>query len=170
MKSLLAAFALILTLTYQVIASTEGIESKVTHFGLYRIASQEEIIETPETSSGVTHIYAGRPVFINSTNVIPARIGLHFGFEYEISNLPGQDGQIDVTVIVKHPPMTKPDGTISKGFTTKQAVNLNNGKVNPVFGYGFDHDYELVTGDWTFEVLYEGKLVCSQKFIVVKDK
>lgn len=38
-------------------------------------------------------------------------------------------------------------------------------------GYGFDEDYELVEGDWVFEIRHEDKKLIEQKFVTyVPDK
>jgi len=167
MKKILAIalFAFIFT----VFASTEGINGKVITFGQYQAIGQENIIETPNTPSGKSRVPSTGFVFLNATNVIPAKLGVRFGMEYEISNIPEPDGPITVTVIKSHPRMTKPDGSFSQSFKSVEPAFLKSGKIHSKTGYGFEHNYELVTGDWTFELQYDGKSICIQKFTVVSD-
>jgi hypothetical protein len=159
----------ILALTCCAIASTQGIQGKITDFGIFRFASKEEVIKSPETPSGVTRVTTGTPILVCATNIIPAKIGLRFGMAYEISSVPGPDRTIDVTKIARHPRITKPDGTAADGFTYVEKQNVQGGKVEGFTGYGFDHDYELVTGDWEFEIQYGGQTMAKQKFTVVKE-
>ncbi|HUC86002.1 MAG TPA: DUF3859 domain-containing protein, partial [Candidatus Acidoferrales bacterium] len=90
------------------------------------------------------------------------------GMTYEVSNLPHADGIIEFTKIVKHPRMTKPDGTTADGYRSVEKQVVQGGKIAGWTGYGFDHDFELVAGDWEFEMQFEGKTICDQKFTVVK--
>ena len=144
-------------------------QGKVTNYGLLRFSDREEIIRTPETPSGITRVTAGTPIFVVTTNQIPAKIGVRFGFKYEIANVPAPDGVVEITKIVKHPVITKPDGTTAKGFTFVEKQPVTGGRVVAWTGYGLDHDYELVTGDWEFEMQFAGQTVCKQKFTVYKE-
>jgi hypothetical protein len=105
--------------------------------------------------------------YLDRTRWIPARKGIRFGFDYEILN--ATEGPVEVTVLVKHPEMRKPDGTLSKGFKFKERVPLVDGKARGFTGYSFDHDYELVPGEWKFELwVREGKLA-EWTFIACQD-
>lgn len=88
---------------------------------------------------------------------------------FEISNVPLPDGEVEVTKIARHPAITKPDGTTSKGFTFVEKQWVKDGRVVGWTGYGFDHPYELAAGDWEFEMQFKGKPVCKQKFTVFKE-
>ena len=33
-------------------------------------------------------------------------------------------------------------------------------------GYKFDHDWELVPGNWTLQVLYQGEVMVEKEFVV----
>src|SRR5262245_36041634 len=106
MKRLL--FIPILIVACYCIASSPAIQGKVTSCGLFRVSGKEEIIHSPETPSGITRIPAGTPVLIASTNRVPAKIGVIFGFQYEIVNVPAADGVVEITKIARHPAITKP--------------------------------------------------------------
>lgn len=144
-------------------------QGKVTSCGLFRFSGKEEIIQSPQTPSGITRVPAGTPILIASTNRIPAKIGVRFGFQYELINVPVPDGVVEITKIARHPAITKPDGTISKGFTFVEKQFLTGGRAVGWTGYGLDHDYELATGDWEFEMLFAGQTVCKQEFTVFKE-
>ena len=150
-------------------ASTNINEAKIINYGTYRVLGKEEIVRTPETTSGLTRISAGTILLTSQTNRIPAQIGVRFGMWYEVGNLSGKDvTEVEFLKIAKHPPITKPDGTISRGFTFVEKQMVKSGRVIGWTGYGLDHDYELVVGDWEFEMQYQGKTLCKQKFTVFK--
>jgi hypothetical protein len=144
-------------------------QGKVTSYGLFRVSGKEEIIHSPETPSGITRVPAGTPILIASTNRVPAKIGVIFGFQYEIANVPAADGVVEITKIARHPAITKPDGTTSKGFTFVEKQYITGGRVVGWTGYSLDHDYELANGDWEFEMQYAGQTICKQKFTVFKE-
>jgi hypothetical protein len=151
------------------LASAPTVQGKVTSYGLLKLSGKEEIVKSPETTSGFTRIPANTPFIVTSTNRVPANIGVRFGFWYEIDNVPGPDGEVELTKIVRHPVITKPDGTTSTGFTFIEKQDVKGGRVVAITGYGLDHDYELVAGDWEFEMQYGGVTVCKQKFTVFKE-
>ncbi len=161
--------ALLIFVTCCCVASTIGIQSKILNCGIFRFSSKEEVISSPETPSGITRVPAGAPIFVSATNRIPARIGIRFGMTYEINNLPVPDGEVEITKIAKHPLITKPDGTTSTGFTFVEKQLVKDGHVVGWTGYGFDHDYELATGRWEFEMQFDGKTLCKQEFVVFKE-
>jgi hypothetical protein len=165
-KTLLLSFLLAASFSVASAGETQG---KVASYGLFKTSNKEEIVKSPETTSGVTRIPAGTPILTISTNRIPAKIGVRFGMWYEITNVPAPDGEIEVTKIAKHPAITKPDGTTSKGFTFVEKQWVKDGRIVGWTGYGFDHNYELATGDWEFEMQFKGKTVCKQKFTVFKE-
>lgn len=149
-------------------ARAADIQGKILNCGLFRFSGKEEVVKSPETTSGVTRVAPGTPILVASTNRVPAKIGVRFGMTYEIINVAAPDGQIKVTKIARHPKITKPDGTTSEGFTFAEPQWIKGGRVVGWTGYGFDHDYELAAGDWEFEMQLEGRTLLKQKFTVFK--
>jgi Domain of unknown function (DUF3859) len=144
-------------------------KGKIVSYGIFTVSSKEEFVTSPETPSGVTRIPLGTPILTTATNRIPARMGVRFGMWYEITNVPVADGDVEVTKIAKHPTITTPDGTTSKGFTFVEQQSVKDGRVIGWTGYGFDHAYELAPGRWEFEMTIKGKTVCKQEFTVFKE-
>jgi len=90
--------------------------------------------------------------------------GSQMYLQYRIWPLPAQPAYADLRRVVKHPEIELPDGSISTGsdYVIKGKVSAN--QVIAYTGYGLDEDYELVEGDWTFEIWYQDKKVIEQKF------
>jgi hypothetical protein len=162
-------FVIVLALSATQLSGAD-VQGKVLNYGIFKKADKEEIIKTPETPSGVTRVPAGTLAIVSATNRIPAKIGIRFGITYEVSNLSAKNGEfIEVVKVTKHPAMTKPDGIASKGFTIVERVAVKDGRAIAQTGYGFDHEYELVPGEWQFEMKFERKTLLKQEFIVFRE-
>lgn len=112
----------------------------------------------PEATSGAKKTLGGVR-FVERTRMIPAKKGVQFGFTYEITGVTDPK-PMEVMVIVTHPSIRKPDGTVSTGFKFKEKVPVADGTAKGFTGYSFDHDYELVQGEWKFEFwVREGKIL-----------
>lgn len=164
---------LLFMLSFTVWASTSrgaDVTGRVTSYGIFKITGKMEIVESPQTPNGFTSIPANTPMLITATNRIPAKIGTLFGMWYELSNVPLKDfDQAEVVKIARHPAITKPDGTISKGFTFVEKQWVKDGRVVGWTGYGFEEAYELAVGIWEFEMQFEGRTVCKHEFRVFKE-
>jgi Domain of unknown function (DUF3859) len=162
---------LILCLTllggYSVLADIPDFRAKVFDYGLLTLPTSPNDVKAPQSPSGVAHIYNTFPTVVATTNRISAKLGSAFGIIYEISDSQMKDGDsMKVDIVMSYPMMTKPDGSRSQGFTWPNQAVFKDGKSWSFVDYSFDHDYELVTGKWRFEVMCEGKILCSQDFIV----
>jgi len=158
---------IVLSATHLIAGEPRG---QILKYGIFKRAAQEQIIKTPETPSGVTRVPAGNLTVSTTTNRIPARKGVQFGIRYEVTNLDLKDGEIfEITKVTTHPPMKKPDGTVTESFSFVERAPVQNGRVEAQTGYGFDHDYELVTGLWRIEMQLNGKTLMTQEFTVFKE-
>ncbi len=146
-------------------STKEDVAGKIIEFGLIESITEEPIVKTPETTSG----YTRNPLkvhFSKKTRQVPATLGIRFGFRYLITGLP-ENEQVTFLKKVQHPPITKPDGTVTNGFEFEEKYTTVNGVVAIMTGYGFDHDYELADGDWKIEFWYKDKKLFSETFTVV---
>ena len=163
-RLLITAFLLLFCITVSTAAEVKG---RVLNYGVFKRSEKEEVVKTPETTSGITRIPSGIPILTTATNRIPAKTGICFGMWYEVTNLKAKDGDsVDIVKVVRHPMMTKPDGTTSKGFTFVEKQIAKDGRVLSWTGYGFDHPYELAPGVWEIAMKHDGKTLFTQEFIV----
>lgn len=137
--------------------------SRVNQRGLYRLVRSGGLIDDASTSTGKAVL---RPVIelVKSTSRIPLMKGAQIYLQYRLWYLPDRPAYIDLRRVLKHPDMKLPDGSIATGseYMLKQKVSVN--QAIGYTGYGLDEDYELVEGDWVFEIWYEGEKVIDQKF------
>ena len=70
----------------------------------------------------------------------------------------------DLRHVLMHPEMTLPDG--SKVSRSERAIRKRTtyGIVTSLDGYALSEGYELVEGDWTFQLWYEDSLLVEQTF------
>ena len=135
-------------------------------YGVFEPVGGEVKTALPQATSGAKRTPRGIR-FVEHTRIIPAKRGVQFGFDYEITG--AKQGPVDVMIIVSHPPIQKPDGSVSRGFKFREKIPVVGGKVKGFTGYSFDHDYELVPGEWKFEFwVREGKIL-EWTFVACRD-
>jgi len=130
------------------------LEGKVSQGGLYRLVRSGGIIDDSKTGTGKA---VSNPVIqrVKSAERIPLLKGAQMYLQYRFWPLPDQPAYVDLRRVLKHPEMTLPDGSVSTGsdYTIKGKVSAN--QVIGYTGYGLDEDYELVEGDWVFEIWHQ---------------
>jgi len=138
-------------------------QGRVSQRGLYRLLRSGGVVDNPNTSTGKTVSNAVIRL-VESTDRIPLIIGAHMSLQFRLWYFPDQPAYVNLRRILKHPAMTLPDGTISTGsdYMMKERVSVN--QVIAYTGYGLDEEYELVAGDWIFEIWHEDRKLIEQKF------
>jgi len=160
---LFAAFALIASGSA---AIGDEVQGRILGYGIIKRPDSYRTIETPGTASGHANL-VDKPVVTVTTQKIPAKLGVRFGCFYEISNLPIADGEkVKLVRVTRCPALNKPDGSIFTGAELPLSYTVVRGRVEQYTGFGFDHDYELVPGTWTFEIRFGDKILCRQDFII----
>jgi len=141
----------------------EPLKSMVNQRGIYRLVRSGGLVDNPNTSTGKSVV---NPVIelVESSERIPLIKGVQIYLQYRLWYLPDQPTYIDLRRVLKHPEMKLPNGTVATGsdYMMKQKVSVN--QAIGYTGYGLDEDYELVEGDWVFEIWYQGKKMIDQKF------
>jgi uncharacterized protein DUF3859 len=133
--------------------------------GLYRVETGER---TPE--AGLPAGAVASPVTftnIEKTSTVPARVGVEFGLEYKIV---GEPSGAEVTLEFVN---TYPGAGLADPNSPEPLRESRFKKMKPIgkvlyFGYGFENDWELVPGTWTFEIWSDGRKLAEEKFTVIK--
>ena len=141
----------------------QPLKAKVNQHGLYRLVRSGGLIDDPNTSTGKA---VARPVIehVKTTERIPLMKGAQLYLQYRLWYLPDQPAYIKLRRVLKHPEMKLPNGKIATGsdYMLRQKVSVN--QAIGYTGYGLDEDYELVEGDWVFEIWYQDKKMLEQTF------
>ena len=168
------AFAMILVLVLTGCAQHSRIQDsavdvdapvgKVTKAGLFEVIRSGGLVNSSRSSTGKA---ISKPVIqlVERTDRIPLVKDAHMSMQYRIWNLPDRPAYIDLRRVLIHPPMTLPDGTISTGSDYMIKGRVSVGQVIAYTGYGLNEEYEMVEGDWTFQIWFEGKKLIEQTFI-----
>jgi hypothetical protein len=101
--------------------------------------------------------------FINHADEIPAQLCRRFGFDAWFTREPGEPAPEQVTILVRHPLLTRPDGATSAEDSL--TVPVRHGHAGSAFT--FDNPWEAQPGTWTFEIVSEGEVIGSKSFTVV---
>ena len=104
--------------------------------------------------------------FKEFTNRVPMVIGTEFGIEYRINTKPA-GRPIDITTIIyfPEPGLARPKGRTDNKSTQTKRVSIGEPQLH---GYGFDEAWELVPGEWVFEVWHK-KARLIRKTLTVYD-
>lgn len=143
--------------------STPVIKGKVIKAGLFKVIRSGGLVASTKTSTGKA---ISKPVIqlVKVTNRIPLIKDAHMSLQYRIWNLPEQPAYIKLKRVLKHPPITLPDGSVSTGSEYMITGSVSVGQVIAYTGYGLNEDYEMQAGDWTFQIWLDDKKLIEQTF------
>lgn len=135
----------------------------VIKYGTYRGAVRE--IEDMEHSPGGKRRVVNVQEFLKATFKVPAIPGTRFGFRYVINGIP-EGAEVPITIRKTYPGLRDPKR--DKVIYNHKYLRIHEiGEICGT-GYGFDHDWELVPGTWTFELLHKGNMLGEISFQVYK--
>jgi hypothetical protein len=139
---------------------------RLVDYGIIRPVGPFTQRSDPNAAAGFTSSGPGNSVFEQRTTQVPARLGIAFGLRYRIENIAPEQGVV-VEEIIKHPPITKPDGTVVTEERTKETVTPLVGYIDQKFFYRLGQPYEVVSGDWSLAVAVNGSVKIDQHFSVM---
>ena len=140
-------------------AGDRGVE--IVDFGIYDHTVTAVVPEPKDVAGERTTVANIR--LREKTEVIDAQKSRMFGFQFRVTD-PALYGQT-LTTRKLVPKLTNPK--------TGQSATVVEGSIvagpDTLFlnAYGFDYDWERAEGEWTFQVLHEGKVLAEKKFKVI---
>jgi hypothetical protein len=139
-----------------------GVE--IVEYGIYKVNVREK---TAPGKPGVTtsNEVVGM-VLLEQTDRIPAVLDKAFGFRFVVQGTP--KGQaVKMTFRNTFPSPIKDAGT-GQPRSSEEAVFTEEIGEESFHGFGFDHEEELVEGEWKMEVWYGDRKLAEQTFHVFK--
>lgn len=137
--------------------------ARVSKAGLFRVVRSGGVVDTPGSSTGKS---ISKPVIelVRITDQIPIFKDAHMSLQYRIGAIPEGVHWLDLRRVLKHPEMTLPDGSTTTGsdYMIREKVSVRH--VIAYTGYGLNEDYEMVEGDWTFEIWLDDRKLIEQAF------
>ncbi|SRR6266571_960670 len=144
-------------------------KGKITGYGILTPAKTNRVVKSPETATATRKVTQGMGTITTTTTNIPAKLGLSFGIHYQVTNLPIEEGELDLIRMGTTPALTNPNGRTSTSYEYPVRRTVHNGKIISEAFYTFDNEWELVPGRWTFEIKFNGRSLCKQEFTVVRE-
>ena len=129
------------------------VEGKIDAYGLFREAQVDG---------------SRNAVLVRQTETLEACTQTLFGYHLVIQGLrPGS--QVTFRKVIKHPPMRKPDKSVSTGYERPETATVrSDGTVGTFQGYGLDEEYECVPGSWRIEFWYGQQKLAAKTFSLIK--
>ncbi len=158
MRHILAFFVVLFALPLAAAQAEPRVE--IIDYGLYA-TGQRTAVPMPKSVSGTMNLVSHARL-TRQTREVVGQLGESFGFRYRLHDIP--DGAT-ITIRTRHPPLTNPEtGKTMDHGERDQTVASESERYT---GYSFDASYEIAEGEWSFEIIYEGKVIAEQKFKVI---
>lgn len=141
-------------------AAAEQPRIEILDYGTYATGTRTTV-PMPISVSGKMNLVANVRL-LEKTREVMGQLGTSFGFRYRVHGVPAG---ATVTIRTRHPRLTHPDTGKSMNYGERDQTVANGGE--RYTGYSFDASYEIAEGEWSFQILYEGRIIGEQKFRVV---
>lgn len=159
LRSVVAAAALAL-LAPAALARADQPRVEILDYGTY-VTGPRTQIDMPVSVSGKMNVVSNVRL-TEKTRQILGQLGTSFGFRYRVHGVP--DGA-KVTIRTLHPKLTNPDNGRSMNYGEReQDVSPGSERYT---GYSFDATYEIAEGEWTFQIIYQGRVIGEEKFKII---
>ena len=91
--------------------------------------------------------------------------GVRFGFQYRlVGSPPGRDVRLRGVWQIPAPGITNPvNGNIYRESARDFTALIGDTQIH---GYGFDHPWEIVEGEWVLEIWHDRRLLASRTYLV----
>ncbi|MFI5031240.1 MAG: DUF3859 domain-containing protein [Reyranellales bacterium] len=142
-------------------AAAREVSVTILEHGLY---TAEVVGQQRDTSGVVTDLLANL-CHVATTETVPMRPRVHFGFRYRVEG-PDSGTPVDLTLAVTFPEAVRPPSALGLLKRHQRHSQLAVGAVSYT-GYSFDLDWEFVPGVWTLEVLQGERQLAALSFTVV---
>jgi len=143
---------------------------KVFEYGIYTAQRKGRVRDSLNSNTGKI---ISKPVLklSKTTKRIPLLKDTYFAYRYRLLDLPREEVKkptVELRKILIHPQMTLPDGSKTTGWDRVIRGRTSVGQVIAFDGYVFNEDYELVEGDWIFQIWYKDKKLVEHVFSTYK--
>ncbi|MBX7133823.1 MAG: DUF3859 domain-containing protein [Fimbriimonadaceae bacterium] len=165
MRSLLFAFLVLFSLSAAAVSSAPApFRGVVEEAGTFEVVGARIDSAAPDTAAGKTSI-VDEIRLIEAAHDPKAELGITFGFRYRLEGVPSGDiDELEMRAI--HPVMKGLDGTTRDRSTAPEYAYGQSGGAYGFIVYTLSEPFEVVPGPWHIQLLYKGRVVISQEFIL----
>lgn len=144
------------------VSGAETSEVKLVDYGIYG-GSGESSVDVSNSPSGNV-LLGGSLKLLKQTDRIPAVLKSKFGFRF----MPSEDlKKKKLKIVYRFPDIRNPqNGQILNRLEAEVDYDKSGNPVGVI--YDFSEKYELVPGEWTFQVFDADRKIVEKKFTVVK--
>ncbi len=136
------------------------INIKVLDYGIYDTKLEREQTRTDIDANIL--FQKGKAELLKQTRDIPLQRNIEFGYHFSVLGI--KDNRI-LTFILSHPPMVTPSGKVTRTNSFNQTVVPGDLIYD---GFNFELDWELVPGEYIFEILYQDRKLSKVIFNVLE--
>lgn len=142
---------------------THHANAKITKYGLFKTVKKGTLLNNQDTGTGKS---ISKPTIelVKQTKRIPIKQGNTLAYQYRIYDLPKNVRKIQLRRLISHPEMIKPDGEKISGSDRTIFKPVKKGEVFALDGYTLSEEYEMVPGEWTFQLWHKNQLLLEQQF------
>lgn len=135
----------------------------IIQYGIFEVI---EVRKTKAKGTAVGTIYlAKEPKLVKETDKIPGTVGTNFGICYIVNGHP--KGEKVVLLVKLQHPATKNPKTQELRVSDEWKSYKRIGYIH-CSGWKFEYDWEIVPGQWIFQLFYEGTKLAEKTFTVYK--
>jgi hypothetical protein len=138
--------------------AADPVRVEIIEYGIYAMEGRQIVQE----SDGVLTATA-KVIHLETTSVIPAKRCMNFGFRFRVEGPKGSR----LTFVTHLPVEVTPPGSARAISSYSRARVLGPGIYSQ--GYGLDFDWEVMPGQWTFEVFDGDRKLAEKSFLLDKD-
>ncbi len=158
-----ALAAVLLVLTSGSLHAQKVTGAEIVDYGMLKKIKSEGVLDAPDALTGKTNNVIASQL-VQSTSTIKPTVGATFGI---LVKLLGEPNGAVITSHFRciHPKLTDPvSGRSGESDDWESPRPIGAPRY---VSYTFDHEWELVPGKWTIQVLYDGKIIAEKTFNVV---
>ncbi len=137
--------------------------AEITGYGIFKAASSQRQTGFSARAPAADGVQGVR--FVEFTNTIPASLGTNFGFQYVINSSP-KGAEMNVTNVIRFPGegLQRPGGRSWTESREDRKIRIGH---RDFYGYAFDEEWEMIPGEWVFEVWHKNARLIRKTFTVV---
>jgi hypothetical protein len=133
--------------------------------GIYTVVTGAETADP--NAPGGTIAAPVTATLVDATTGVPGRVGLEFGLRYVIVGEPAE-AEVPLDFVIIYPPPGLTDPAAAEPLRESRYARQKQIGETLYLGYGFENDWEIVPGEWSFEIWHEGRRLASRSFTVTR--
>jgi len=138
--------------------------AEITAFGVFE--ERGRVFERGYTATAPGTDSLEQVRFVGFDRQIAGEVGTSFGIEYIVHSRPkGRPMQVTAIILYPEAGLISPAGDVY--HRSEETMYIKPGEEN-FYGFGFDEPWEIVPGEWTFQIRYKQAIIARKTFTVLE--